>query len=387
MTDLTSTRHRPARSHATPGGPVPWVVIFSATPWAGGAHRQHALARELAADHEVLFVDPPGQRPRWRGTVRQVERALWHAVPPTAAPLGRHLPPANDVNRRVAVAALRRWLRDRAGAVRLLWLDEDLAASCAARLPAAAVVYDATDLDWTFTRWWNRRHLRGSLTRAVAAADLVLVSSAALPARMPPVGPAPVVLPNGCDPEHFTPHGPTAPETAGLDRPLIGYCGAVDTRAFDGDLVAAVARAHPDWTFLLVGPSTRAGRAPLRGLRNVVLAGPAPYADVPAWLRACDVAVIPYRVGALVDYVHPKKCYEYLALGKPVVATPLPALRTLTDVVRLAAGPAAFAAEVAAALRQPARPADVARRRAVAVGNSWPARGRALRDLLRGLPR
>ncbi|WP_434740488.1 glycosyltransferase [Micromonospora sp. SH-82] len=385
MTELT-TRPDPTASGAEPGRVAPWVVLFSATPWRGGAHRQHALARELAADHRVLFVDPPG-RPRWRTTVARVDRALWHVVPPTAVPLGRHLPVGNLVNRWVAVAALRRWLHRDGGPVRLLWLDEDLAAPCATRLAAAAVVYDATDLDWTFTRWWNRGHLRRNLARAVASADLVLASSTALPERMPPLGPTPVVLPNGCDPTHFAPDGPTAPEVDGLRGPVVGYCGAVDTRAFDADLVAAVARSRPEWTFLLVGPSTRAGRAPLRGLPNVVLTGPAGYGDVPALLRGCDVTVIPYRVGGRIDYVHPKKCYEYLALGKPVVATPLPALRDLTDVVRLAAGPEAFTEAITAALDVADVPQEVARRRAVALENRWAVRGRHLRGLLEGLPR
>ncbi|ASW54803.1 glycosyltransferase [Plantactinospora sp. KBS50] len=381
MTEVTGAAVR-TEGYGAPAGTADWVVFFSGTPWPGGAHRQHALARQLATAYRVVFVDPPGHRIRSRASIRPVERRIWRAVLPTVAPFGRHLPPANAANRRVAVASLRRWLDREAGTVRLVWLDEDLAAPCAVLLDTAAVVYDAADLDWTFTRRWNRNHLRRSLTRAVAAADLVLASSTALPARMPAGRRAPVVLPNACDPEHFTPHGPTASRPGGTPGPVIGYCGAVDTRAFDGELIAAVARSRPEWTFLLIGPSTRTGRAALAGLTNVRLAGPVPYAELPGMLRACDVTVIPYRIGGLVDYVHPKKCYEYLALGKPVVATPLPALRGLAGVVRLAAGPDAFADGIAAALAEASIPAQVARRRAVARANSWTARGEQLRTLL-----
>ncbi len=385
MSDLTA-RRQPTLNSDPVRTAMPWAVLFSGTPWVGGAHRQHALARELTTEHHVMFVDPPGQRPRWQATVTQVDRALWHAVPPTAVPLGRHLPPGNEINRWVAAGALRRWLHHHGGRIRLLWIDEDLAAPYAGRLPTAAVVYDATDLDWTFTRWWNRRHLRRNLARALTAADLVLASSSALPERMPPLGRVPVVLPNGCDPTHFAVDGPVAPLVACLRGPIVGYCGAVDTRAFDADLVAAVAHARPDWTFLLIGPSSRAGRAPLRGLDNVILTGPIGYTDIPALLRGCDVTVIPYRVGGRIDYVHPKKCYEYLALGKPVVATPLPALRKMTGLVRIAAGPAAFVEAIATELDTATGPTQIARRRAVAVANSWAHRGQRLRNLLEGLP-
>ncbi|MCG5468186.1 glycosyltransferase [Micromonospora sp. LAH09] len=377
---------RPAPTVVTPTDDRDWVVVFSGTPWANGAHRQHALARQMTVDHRVLFVDPAGHLPRWRVRVRQVADGLWQCAGPALLPLGRHLPLVNRANRWFAARLLRRWFRQRADSVRLLWLDEDLAAPVAARLDAAAVVYDATDLDWTFTRRWNRRHLRRALRSAVGAADLVLASSSALPERMPAFDPAPVVLPNGCDPEHFSPDGPVAPWLTGLRRPLIAYSGAVDTRAFDADLVAEVARAHPEWTFLLIGPSTRAGRAPLTQLSNVELVDAVGFADVPAILRACDVTIIPYRVGGLVDYVHPKKCYEYLALGKPVVATPLPALRALADTIALAGDAPSFAAAIGDALGA-GSPEQAARRRALATRNSWSARGVQLRSLLAGLPR
>ncbi|WP_422770513.1 glycosyltransferase [Plantactinospora sp. WMMC1484] len=404
-----------------PAGPD-WVLMFSGSPWRAAAHRQHALARQLATDRRVVFVDPPGNSPRWRWSVRQVDQALWHAVPPAILPFGRHLPTVNRLSRRLGARRLSRWLdaatdrleRDRIGEAdgpggradeadrpgerideadrrigqadrpgeRIVWLDEDLAWPVCRRLGAAAVVYDATDLDWTFTRWWNRGHLRRALRHAVAEADLVLASSSALPARLPGARRPPVVLPNGCDPECFTADGPVAAALAELPRPILGYLGAVDTRAFDGELVAAVAAARPEWTVLLIGPSTPAGRAPLRGLSNVRLWPAVPFAEAPALVRGFDVGIIPYRVGGLIDYVHPKKCYEYLAAGRPVVATPLPALRELSAPVRLAATPARFVASVEAELRTAWCPGVVAERRAAAVPQSWDARGARLRDLL-----
>jgi glycosyltransferase involved in cell wall biosynthesis len=151
------------------------------------------------------------------------------------------------------------------------------------------------------------------------------------------------------------------------------YLGAIDTRAFHAELVAAVAREHPEWTFVLVGPANRRARRPLAVLRNVHRFEPVPYRDAPAVLRGCDVGLIPYRVGGLIDYVHPKKYYEYLAMGKPVVATPLPALVALDTPMRLATGPAAFATAISAALR--ASPREAGLGRAVALDNSWQVRG------------
>jgi glycosyltransferase involved in cell wall biosynthesis len=362
-----------------------WLVMFSGSPLAAAAHRQQALARELAGPYRVLYVDPPSNAATRTFRIHQIGASLWQATVPAVLPLSRQVPPANQLGRWMAARLLRGWLDARPGP-RLLWLDEDLAAPIVGKLGERAVVYDGTDLDWTFTRSWNRWHLRRSLHRAVAAADLVTVSSAALPSRLPLTGSQPVVVANACDPTHFRPDGPVTSWLDELPEPRIGYLGAVDTRALDGELVAAVARRHPEWAFVLAGPVTPAGRLPLAGLTNVHLTGRVPYEDVPALVRGFDVGLIPYRLGGLVDYVHPKKCFEYLANGLPVVSTPLPALRAASVPIRLASGPEHFGRAIAAALAEASDPAAARHRREVAVANSWQARGEQLRALLAALP-
>jgi GT2 family glycosyltransferase/glycosyltransferase involved in cell wall biosynthesis len=372
------------------GGPLPggwrgtWVVMLSGSGWAIARHRQQALAREVAKDRRVLYVDPPGRRMRWRLTLRNVGPSLWHAVPPVVLPFGAWLPPANVVNRWFAARALRRFLRDRPGP-RLLWLGEALAAPAAGRLAEQGTVYDVTDLDWTFTPAWNRWHLRRGERRAVARADLVLLSSPALPGWLSrPIGAnAPMfVVPNGCDSDLFGPDGPVPGWLRRLPSPRLVYVGALDTRCFDADLVARVATDHPEWTFVLAGPATARVAAPLAALPNVRVIGPIPYADVPGLVGGADVCLIPYRLGGLVDWVMPKKLYEYLAAGKPVVATALPALRGLEDLVELAPDPAGFVAGIEKALAQATTPSAVSARRSAAVDNSWSARGEQVHQLL-----
>lgn len=369
------------------GDPREWVVMLSAVGWPVGCQRQHALARQLAAHYRVLFVEPPGQRPRWRFSVQAVAPSLWRMTPPGVLPFGRQVPAINHLNRRVAGRLIRRWLDERPAA-RTVWLDEDLAVPAVGRLGEKAVVYDVADLDWTFTRRWNRWHLRSAARTAAGVADLVIASSPALPERLPSARRPPVVVPNGCDPELFTAQGPVADWVNRLAGPRLGYVGVIDTRAFDGELFAAVARRRPDWTFVLAGASTRAGRAALRGLPNVHRCGQLPLEEVPAFLRGCDVCLVPYRVGGLIDYVQPKKLYDYLALEKPVVATPLPALSRLgPDLVRLATDADGFVAAVEQALRAARCPRARAARRAAAVANSWTAQGETVRTLLAGVGR
>jgi len=363
-----------------------WVVYMSAIRWHWHRNRQQELAMQLARDRRVLFVEPPGLRPSFRLRVARVMPSLWLARPPAPLPLGRFVPLANRLNRRYAAGRLRRWLGRHPGP-RSLWLDEDLAAPVAGHLGERVRVYDAADLDWTFTRRWNRRHLRRALAHAVRTADLVLLSSRALERELPLGGKRPVELLNACDPSAFRPDGPRAAGVERLARPVLGYVGAIDTRAFDAELVAAAARLRPAWSFVLAGPVRAGADRPLRQLPNVTLFGPVPYEELPALVRSFDVCLIPYRTDGVAAYVHPKKLFEYLALGKPVVTTPLAALAGLEAPHHTASTPEELVAAVEAALAEAASPDAVARRRASALRNSWQARGERLRALLDSLER
>lgn len=368
------------------GDSTAWVLYMSAIPWAWNRNRQQELALQIARGRRVLFIEPPGLLPAFRLRVQRLLPSLWRARQPALLPLSRFLPLANRLNRRFAAWQLRAWLARHPGQ-RLLWIDEDLAAPSVGRLGEVARVYDATDLDWTFTRRWNRRHLRRALGQAVSAADLVLTSSRALTESLALDGKRPIELLNACDPGHFQPDGPVAARLADLPRPRVGYVGAIDERAFDGPLVAAVARLRPRWSFVLVGPVRPAADRDLRGLANVHLLGPVAYEELPALVRGFDVCLIPYRTDGLASYAHPKKFFEYLATGKPVVATPLSALTDLDAPYFAAATPEEFVAAVEAALLEGDSPELMARRRACANANSWQARGAELRELLASLER
>ena len=389
-TTFFTSRHnraRPEQATADVDAADPtWVLYLSAIPWRSQVNRQQELAGQLAQTRRVLFVEPPGLVPSWRLRSERLSASLWRLRPPTLLPLGRFLSPANEINRRFAAWTIRRWLGKRPG-LRVVWTDEDLAAPLIGRLGDTARIYDAADLDWTFTRRWNRRHLRGALAAAIARSDLVLVSSPALSDALPNGGPRPVEVLNACDPDHFRPDGGEAEILASIPRPRLGYVGSIDERAFDAPLVASLARLRADWSFVLCGRADPPAVRRLDGLANVHVLGRIDYADVPAFLRGFDVCLIPYRTDGPARYVHPKKLYEYLAVGKPVVTTPLPALATSDAPHRSAATAEEFVAAVEEALAESHSEGLAERRRSVAVANSWGARGRAIRALVDELER
>jgi glycosyltransferase involved in cell wall biosynthesis len=180
-------------------------------------------------------------------------------------------------------------------------------------------------------------------------------------------------IPNGVELEHFAAAQPPrlAADIVRLPRPVVGFVGGLSSWV-DVPLLADLARSRPDWSLALVGPGGT-DLAPLRGLPNVHLLGPRPYRDLPAYLAGMDVGLIPFVQDEVTRNADPIKVYEYLAAGLPVVATDLPALRRLGDLVRLADSPARFQGQVEAALAE-GREARRAERQAEAARHTWHSR-------------
>jgi len=98
-------------------------------------------------------------------------------------------------------------------------------------------------------------------------------------------------------------------------------------------------------------------------------------------MHACDVCLLPYAHSRWTENINPLKLYEYLATGRPVVATGIPAVQDFREVVRIADNETAFIRAIQQALDEDA-PAAAARRQAVARQNTWEHRVETLSAII-----
>jgi glycosyltransferase involved in cell wall biosynthesis len=218
-------------------------------------------------------------------------------------------------------------------------------------------------------RWWPAyeeayARVRHS-GRAVAAVSQAIVD------RIAPTGPS-AVVPNGVAPEEWrSPAGPPA-WFARLPSPRIVYAGVLDDR-LDVQAVRHVAARFPGGTVVLLGPvGDRAVLDAVRDLPNVRVEPPVGRAAVTGVVHAAEVCIMPHRRTRLTAAMSPLKLYEYLAGGRPVVATDLPPVRAVDPrIVRVPEG-AGFAAGVDEAIaRGPLAEPD---RLAFVEAHSWARR-------------
>jgi glycosyltransferase involved in cell wall biosynthesis len=164
---------------------------------------------------------------------------------------------------------------------------------------------------------------------------------------------------------------------------VAGFYGAL-APWIDLDLVAATARLLPHWRFLMIGP-VQADVATLAALPNVTLLGPRPHAALPGYAQHWTAGLIPFRDTPQIRACNPLKLREYLAAGRPVVATPFPALAPYAAEAMVATDAAGFAAALEAAQGDTALRA--ASRRALVAGETWASRAAEARGWIDGLLR
>jgi glycosyltransferase involved in cell wall biosynthesis len=269
----------------------------------------------------------------------------------------------------------------------IVWLYDVHASFLLDLFPRAIKVYDCVDDFAAFSEALS--DVPEEEQRVLANVDLVLVTSEPLREQKAKAHPRCYVVRNGADVDHFAPARgqPQEPpeDLRSTGAPRIGYVGAIHDW-IDLDLIVETARLRPAYSFVFVGPvGPRVNITRVRAQRNIILVGRKAYDELPAYLGAFDACIAPFRRNALTEAVNPIKVYEYLATGKPVVATPIPELAALAPVVSLASTAEEFASALDRASQEANSEALIARRLEVARANSWDARLEQIRDILAGV--
>lgn len=338
------------------------VVVLSLEAWDDLWRRNQYLVAELCRadpDLRVLFVEPAAD-PLHRLSRRALPRPGRGLRPAPAVPgvapgriqlhqptkwLPRRVDPSADdrLARSVVRATVRAGLRRP-----VLWVNDPTGAAVLARTGWPAL-YDVTD-DWLAADRSPAEHERLVADESVlldrcaevtvCSADLVRRKGAARDVTL---------VTNGVDLDRYR---AAHPRPADLPEGRVAlYVGTAHPDRFDVPLLLATARAlRGRARVVVVGPVLDVGREDRDALarEDVVLLGPRPWTTVPAYLRHADVLLVPHLVNDFTESLDPIKLYEYRAVGRPVVATPVAGFRDEPGV--RVAGATAFPGAVLAAL-------------------------------------
>jgi len=215
------------------------------------------------------------------------------------------------------------------------------------------------------------------LRRALTSADLVVTSSERLYRDSLTVNPNTILVPNGCDFNHFAQaehrNLPIPDDVKELGPPIVGYHGAIATW-LNFDLIVRVADSLPHGHVVMVGPLYNLTSVPRR--HNIHWLGYKRFELLPNYIQLFDAAIIPFRVSQMTEAVNPIKMWEYMAAGTPVVTTALPEAQGLQEVY-YSANDDEFIMNIHRALNEDSAQLRQARI-ALAQKNTWLARARQI---------
>ncbi|MES2882312.1 MAG: glycosyltransferase, partial [Bacteroidota bacterium] len=143
----------------------------------------------------------------------------------------------------------------------------------------------------------------------------------------------------------------TPPGMAKIKSPIIGYVGAVIADRLDIKIIEIIAKANANWNVVLVGPEDEVFKnSTLHQMPNVHFIGRQPMEDLPAFVNSFDVCINPQLLNPITIGNYPLKVDEYLAMGKPVVATLTKTMELFKKHTYLAVSPEEYPALIEKAL-------------------------------------
>ena len=170
-----------------------------------------------------------------------------------------------------------------------------------------------------------------------AKSDLVVANSDELADAVKPYNANTHGVGQGLNLENYDIHKkyPLPADMAGIKRPVIGYTGWITSLRLDADLIYNIARQRPQYSFIMVGAEDDAFRKHrLHTLGNVHFLGNKNPSEVADYIASFDVCFNPQLINETTIGNYPRKIDEYLALGKPTVATKTRTMSIFDECVR-----------------------------------------------------
>lgn len=357
------------------------IVVHSHLRWDGVWQRPQQILSRLARAHRLCFVEEPIFRPPAGAPLSSEERAWWdrmggaldvrregdprHAggreananltvIRACLPPQEEALPSVSPDNRRLNFELVREFLQENRFTDVLRWHYAPMAIYLRDACSSRAVAYDCMDELSAFKG--APPELAQRERELIAEADVIFTGGRSLYQGKKDLHPRVYRFDSGVELEHFgratRPETPVPEDAARLPHPIIGYYGVIDER-MDLAAIERMAQAEPEWQLLLVGPVTKIQESDLPRAANIHYTGQRSYAELPGYLKAFDVCLVPFADNAATRFLSPTKTLEYFAGLKPVVSSPVAdVVESYADIVRIARSPEEYVTQVRAALAE-----------------------------------
>lgn len=221
---------------------------------------------------------------------------------------------------------------------------------------------------------YHKRHGTRLQPQIIAKADFAVANSDYFADYERQTNPRSYMIGQGCDLAMYNDDdGKLAipDDLKNIKKPIIGYVGFLTTIRLDIDVLVHIAEQKPEWSVVLVGPEDEAfEKSKLHSLNNVYFLGRKKPTELASYIKGFDVALNPQVVNVITDINYPLKIDEYLAMGKPTVATRTTFMSYFKDHTYLPTTKEEYVTEIEKALKEDS-PVLQEKRKAYAGEHTW----------------
>jgi glycosyltransferase involved in cell wall biosynthesis len=318
----------------------PSFIVFS-DDWGQHPSSSQHLFRQLAAKHQVLWVNTIGMRRpslSWSDVKKaylKASRMLHHpkqysengasnlhlyVCQPFMLPFNS-VAPIRKLNRSSVIRTVKSYIQHHNLVCPVVVSTVPNACDYVGFFNEERVVYYCVD---DFAQWpgHDQALVSDMESQMVAKSDILIATSHKIYQKLMLSGKPTHLLTHGVDINLFS-QGASKKHRCleGIPRPMVGYLGLIDERS-DQQLIAALSFQMEEFSFVMAGPVV-ADISQLNACSNIYFTGPIPYTELPDLIQGLDALFIPYVVNDFTDSISPLKLKEYLVTGKPIITTPL----------------------------------------------------------------
>lgn len=304
----THKRH-PERNHNSYD-----MIVFCHLRWEFVYQRPQHIISRMAKEYKILFIEEPWHRPDEQGSRLSKVTETLHVLQPNTQSIEeikQMLPQFVDLN-----SDLIGWFYSPSFVPLLQYFN------------FSTIIYDCMDELSLFkgapaALIDHERYLMKN-------ADIIFTGGKSLYESKSKLHNNVHCFPSSVDRAHFAKalNGLAVPEDiAAIKGPIVGYFGVIDER-IELTLLAETAERKPEVSFVMIGPLAKIGEHDLPRRNNIHYLGMRDYKQLPGYIKAFDVAMMPFALNDATKYISPTKTLEYMAAHRPIIST------SITDVVR-----------------------------------------------------
>ena len=341
------------------------IVIVGQQPWDTeiGSNCKN-IALEMSKHNRVLYVNSPLDRitklrykknPKVQKRIRvikgqengliEIKENLWNLYPDEMIEsinwMNSQLlfETLNRLNNRSFALSIKKAIRKLGFTDVILFNDNDMFRCFYMKeyLKPKVSIYYSRDYMLAVDYW--KKHGEKLEYKLIMKSDVCVANSTYLADYCGRYNPRSFYVGQGCELDIFSQATDAAlpPDMKHIGKPIIGYVGSLQSLRLDIEIIKHIAASHHEWNVVLVGPEDNEfSRSVLHQINNVYFLGSKDPKELPAYINAFDVCINPQIISQVTIGNYPRKIDEYLAVGKPVVATKTDAMSIFSEHTYLA---------------------------------------------------